>query len=147
MMIEHRFFNAPNNIVEVLSMSVKRVLAIITVILSIFLFVAAVAPSFSAELKNIPVKGKVTLVDLGAASCIPCKMMAPILDKLAKRYEGKAAVVFIDLRYSREAIQQFGVMGIPTQIFFDKNGREISRHLGFMSEEAIVAQLKSMGVQ
>jgi thioredoxin 1 len=128
-------------------MSVKRVLAIITVILSILLFVAAAVPSFSAELKNIPVKGKVTMVDLGAASCIPCKMMAPILDKLAKRYEGKAAVVFIDLRYNREAVQQFEVRGIPTQIFFDKNGREISRHMGFMSEEAIVAQLKSMGVQ
>jgi len=146
-MIEHRFFDIPNNIVEVLAMSVKRVLAIITVILSILFFVAVVTPSFSAELKNIPVKGKVTLVDLGAASCIPCKMMAPILDKLGKRYEGKAAVVFIDLRHNREAIQQFRVMGIPTQIFFDKNGREISRHLGFMSEEDIVAQLKSMGVQ
>lgn len=128
-------------------MSVKSVLAIIAVILSILLFVAAAVPSFSAEPKNIPVKGKVTLVDLGAASCIPCKMMAPILDKLAKRYEGKATVVFIDLRYNREAIEQFRVQGIPTQIFFDKNGREISRHMGFMSEEAIVTQLKSMGVQ
>jgi thioredoxin 1 len=128
-------------------MSVKRVLAIIALILSILLFVAAAVPSFSAELNNVPVKGKVTVVDLGAASCIPCKMMAPILDKLAKRYEGKAAVVFIDLRYNREAIEQFRVMGIPTQIFFDKNGREISRHMGFMSEEAIVTQLKSMGVQ
>ena len=101
-------------------MSVKSVLAIIAVILSILLFVAAAVPSFSAEPKNIPVKGKVTLVDLGAASCIPCKMMAPILDKLAKRYEGKATVVFIDLRYNREAIEQFRVQGIPTQIFFDK---------------------------
>jgi thioredoxin 1 len=87
------------------------------------------------------------MVDLGAASCIPCKMMAPILDKLAKRFEGKAAIVFIDLRYNRESIERFSIQGIPTQIFFDKNGREISRHMGFMSEEAILAQLKSMGVQ
>ncbi len=56
-LIEHRFFNVLNNTVEVLSMSVKRVSAIITVILSILLFVAAVAPSFSAEFKNIPVAG------------------------------------------------------------------------------------------
>jgi thioredoxin 1 len=89
----------------------------------------------------------VTMVDLGAASCIPCKMMAPILDKLEKRYRGKAAVVFIDLRYYGEAGEQFGVQAIPTQIFFDKNGREISRHVGFMSEEAIVVRLKSMGVR
>jgi thioredoxin 1 len=133
--------------VKVLSMSVKCVSAVIAVIITIFVVGVVALPSFSAELKNIPVKGKVTMVDLGAASCIPCKMMAPILDKLAKRYEGKAAVVFIDLRYNREAVQQFEVRGIPTQIFFDKNGREISRHMGFMSEEAIVARLKSMGVQ
>ena len=101
----------------------------------------------SEEVKKIPVKGMVTMVDLGAASCIPCKMMAPILDKLGKRYQGKAAVIFIDLRYNQEAAQQFRVQSIPTQIFFDKDGREISRHIGYMSEEAIVAQLKSMGVQ
>jgi thioredoxin 1 len=74
-------------------------------------------------------------------------MMAPILEKLEKHYQGKAAVVFIDLRYNEEAAQEFRVQSIPTQIFFDKNGREISRHIGFMSEEAIVAQLTSMGVQ
>ena len=128
-------------------MSVRRVTIIIALIFSILFLVVAASPSFSAELKNIPVKGKVTMVDLGAASCIPCKMMAPILEKLEKRYRGKAVVVFIDLRYDREAAQKFGIRAIPTQIFFDENGREISRHVGFMSEEAIVAQLKSMGVQ
>jgi len=101
----------------------------------------------SEEVKTVPVKGMVTMVDLGAASCVPCKMMAPILDKLEKRYQGKAAVVFIDLRYNQEAAQQFRVQAIPTQIFFDKDGREINRHIGYMNEEAIVAQLKSMGVQ
>ena len=99
------------------------------------------------NVKKIPVNGMVTMVDLGAASCIPCKMMAPILDKLEKRYQKKAAVVFIDLRYNEEAAQQFSVQSIPTQIFFDAKGREINRHIGFMSEEAIVAQFKSMGVQ
>jgi thioredoxin 1 len=105
------------------------------------------ATLFAQKKIQLPVKDKVTMIDLGAASCIPCKMMAPILDKLEKRYQGKAAVVFIDLRYNQEAVQRFGVRVIPTQIFFDKNGIEISRHIGFMSEEAIVAQLKSMGVQ
>ena len=128
-------------------MSVKRVSEIIVLIIFMFFFVVSASPAFSAGHKNVPVKGMVTMVDLGAASCIPCKMMAPILDKLEKRYQGKAAVVFIDLRYNREALQRFEVQAIPTQIFFDKNGREISRHIGFMSEEAIVARLKSMGVQ
>jgi len=128
-------------------MRVKRVSEIIVLIIFMYFFVVSASPAFSAGHKNVPVKGMVTMVDLGAASCIPCKMMAPILDKLEKRYQGKAAVIFIDLRYNREAIQQFGVRAIPTQIFFDKNGKEISRHIGYMSEEAIVAQLQSMGVQ
>ena len=101
----------------------------------------------AAEPKEVPVKGMVTMVDLGAASCIPCKMMAPILDKLEKRYKGRAAIVFIDLRYERDAAQRFGVRAIPTQVFFDKAGRETFRHIGFMSEGDIVKQLKTMGVK
>jgi len=103
--------------------------------------------SATSQYREIPVKGMVTMVDLGAASCIPCKMMAPILDKLEKRYRGKAAIVFIDLRYQRDAAQHFGVRAIPTQIFFDKSGKEIYRHVGFMGEDAIVKQLAAMGVK
>jgi len=101
---------------------------------------------WAAEVKEIPVKGMVTMVDLGAASCIPCKMMAPILEKLEKRYKGKAAIVFIDLRHYRDAAQRFGIRAIPTQVFYDRNGREIYRHDGFMSEEQIVRQLSLLGV-
>lgn len=103
-------------------------------------------PLWASEIKEIPVKGMVTMVDLGAASCIPCKMMAPILEKLEKRYKGKAAILFIDLRHQREAARHFGVRAIPTQIFYDRNGREIYRHEGFMSEEQIVRQLSLLGV-
>lgn len=124
-----------------------NVLAITVLVICLALLMSGDNDLFGEEVKKVPVKGMVTMVDLGAASCIPCKMMAPILDKLEKRYQGKAAVVFIDLRYNREAVQQFGIRTIPTQIFFDKNGREISRHIGYMSEEAIVARLKSMGIQ
>jgi thioredoxin 1 len=89
----------------------------------------------------------VTMIDLGARQCIPCKMMAPILAKLEKEYAGRAAVVFLDVREDRKPAQRFGIRAIPTQIFFDKKGREVSRHEGFMSEEAIVRQLKDMGVK
>jgi thioredoxin 1 len=128
-------------------MNRKRVSVFIMFIAFMFFPNVSTSPVFSAGAENVPVKGMVTMVDLGAASCIPCKMMAPILDKLEKHYQGKAAVIFIDLRYNREAIQQFRVRTIPTQIFFDKAGKEVYRHIGYMSEEAIVAQLQSMGVQ
>lgn len=128
-------------------MHVKRVALAMTWSVALLFFVVAASPAFSAEQKTIPVKGMVTMVDLGAASCVPCKMMAPILDKLEKRYSGKAAIIFIDLRYEREAARHFGIRAIPTQIFFDKTGQEVYRHVGFMSEKDIVAQLKAMGVK
>jgi thioredoxin 1 len=89
----------------------------------------------------------VTMVDLGARSCIPCKMMAPILEKMEKRYAGKAAVIFLDVWQDRRPAEYFKIRGIPTQIFFDKDGREVYRHLGFMSEEDIVKQFEAMGVK
>ncbi len=104
------------------------------------------AMDYSPGMK-IPAKGMVTILDIGAASCIPCKMMAPILEKLEKKYDGKAAVIFLDVRYHKETAISFGINGIPTQIFYDKKGNEVYRHLGFMSEDAIVAQFKKMGVE
>jgi thioredoxin 1 len=95
---------------------------------------------------EVPVKDMVTMVDLGAKSCIPCKMMAPILEKLEKGYKGRAAIVFLDVSKDSELAKRFGVSVIPTQIFYDKQGKEVLRHAGFMSEEAIVTQLKKMGV-
>jgi thioredoxin 1 len=133
-------------IVEVLSMRVKRVSTVLTVIICIFVLGVVASPSFSAKLNDIPVKGKVTMVDLGATKCIPCKMMAPILQKLEKRYAGKAAIVFLDVWVDPEPATHFRIRIIPTQIFFNKKGEEVYRHEGFMSEKEIVAVLQKLGV-
>lgn len=97
--------------------------------------------------KNIPVKGMVTMVDLGANRCIPCKMMAPILKKMEKQYAGKAAIVFLDVWEDRRPAEYFRIRTIPTQIFFNKKGEEVARHEGFMGEEEIVAMLAKLGVK
>ena len=96
---------------------------------------------------EVPVKEMVTMVDLGAKSCIPCKMMAPIMEKLEKDYKDKAAILFIDVWKEPDQAKRFGIRTIPTQIFYDKEGKEVYRHVGFMSEDAIVAQLTKMGVK
>jgi len=97
--------------------------------------------------KTVPVKVMVAMVDLGATRCIPCKMMAPILRRVEKRYAGKAAIVFLDVWVDPQPARRFGIRAIPTQIFFDKKGEEVYRHEGFMSEEAIVAVLQKLGVK
>lgn len=101
---------------------------------------------FSEEFEKMPVKGMVTMIDLGAKKCIPCKMMAPILEKIEKNYKGKAAIIFIDVWKNKDQAKRFGIRAIPTQIFFDKKGKEVYRHGGFMGEKAIIEQLKKMGV-
>lgn len=57
--------------------------------------------------KNLPVKGMVTLVDLGAKKYVPCKMMAPILAKLEKDYKGKAAIILIDVWENPDPAKRF----------------------------------------
>jgi len=92
----------------------------------------------------LPVKGMVTVVDLGAKTCIPCKMMAPILAELEKEYRGRAAVVFLDVREDYDAAKRFGIRAIPTQIFYDKTGREVARHEGFMDKKTLSARLDAL---
>ncbi len=100
-----------------------------------------------SETKEIPAKGMVTMVDLGAKKCVPCKMMAPIMEKVEKDYQGRALIHFYDVWENREPAMKFGIKAIPTQIFFDKDTKEVYRHEGFMSEEDIVKQLTKMGVK
>ncbi len=91
--------------------------------------------------------GKAVVADFGRGTCMPCKMMEPILKKLQKDYEGKTSILILDVDEYASLSQKYGVRMIPTQIFFDANGKEVYRHQGFMPEEDIVAQLKKMGVE
>lgn len=117
------------------------------ILLMLTLIVFASPTALSAATDQVPVRGVVTMIDLGARKCIPCKMMAPILVKLEREYAGRAAIVFLDVWEDRGPAYRFGIRTIPTQIFFDKKGTEVYRHEGFLSEEAIVRQLKIMGVK
>lgn len=103
--------------------------------------------AFAEEYLNFPVKGRVTMIDLGAKKCIPCKMMAPILVRLTKAYKETADIVFIDVWENKEPVQRFKIKAIPTQIFFNESGEEVYRHVGFLDEKSIVEQMTRMGVQ
>jgi thioredoxin 1 len=134
---------------ERISHDLKRTASIALFLLSFFLVWAGPAsgPAQAQDFSHVPVKGMVTLIDLGANQCVPCKMMAPILDKLQKDYKDKAAIIVIDVYKHNDQVQRFGIRAIPTQIFYDPNGKEVYRHVGFMSEKAIVEQLSKMGVK
>jgi thioredoxin 1 len=101
----------------------------------------------SSAIPDVPAKDMVTMVEMGAKKCIPCKMMAPIIESLEKEYMGKAAIIFIDVWENREQAPKFGIRSIPTQIFYDKSGKEVYRHEGFLSKDSIIAQLEELGVK
>lgn len=113
----------------------------------IFVFILSFAPgAFAEDFFNLPVKGMVTMLDLGAKKCIPCKMMAPIMEKMEKAYKGKASIVFIDVWENRDQGPRFKIRAIPTQLFFNELGEEVFRHVGFLDERSIIEQLTKMGV-
>ena len=93
-----------------------------------------------------PAAGLPRLVDLGSTTCIPCKMMAPILEGLKKEYEGRLQVEFIDVMANPDAAGPYKISLIPTQVFFDASGKERFRHEGFFSKEDILAKWKELGV-
>jgi thioredoxin 1 len=85
------------------------------------------------------------LVDVGADKCIPCKMMAPILDELRTEYAGRFEVEFVDAWKNREEAARYAVQMIPTQIFYAASGKELFRRSGFIGKEDILATWKKLG--
>lgn len=85
------------------------------------------------------------LVDLGATSCVPCRMMAPILDELREKFAGQFDVHFIDVWQNPDAGAPYRMRVIPTQIFFDAKGKELYRHEGFYSRAQILDKWQELG--
>jgi thioredoxin 1 len=98
-------------------------------------------PATSPDKRPLP-----RLLDLGAGKCIPCKMMAPILDQIKKDYADQLEVEFIDVWKNPDAAGQYGIKVIPTQIFYDATGKELFRHIGFFARNDILAKWKELGV-
>lgn len=94
-------------------------------------------PAHAAPIPDVPAKGMVTMVDLGAKACIPCKMMMPVMGAVEKEYAGKAAIIFIDVWENPDQSKKYGLKSIPTQIFYDRQGNEVFRHEGFFDKKPI----------
>lgn len=91
--------------------------------------------------------GRPSLVDFGSKGCRPCDMLAPILETLRQKYEGRLNVLFISVREEQILAARYGIRTIPVQIFFDTDGKEVFRHVGFFPQEQIEKKLAEMGVK
>jgi thioredoxin 1 len=97
------------------------------------------------DLRKAFAGGKPFLVDFGANSCLPCRQLRPILKEIQKEYSGKALVLVIDVYKYQNLAKEYKIAALPTLVFFDAKGKEVSRHPGLMSKEQIVAKLKEIG--
>ena len=93
--------------------------------------------NFSQVVEKSPVP---VLLDLWAAWCGPCRMIAPTIEMLARELAGKALVGKLDVDANTRTAARFGVQGIPTLLIL-KNGKEVDRLIGVQSREAILARL------
>jgi thioredoxin 1 len=141
------------------------------IILILFLFMLTLV-FLSCKDKNNEVKGKssssirkdttsinsdnksdknplVTFVELGSVNCIPCRKMQPVMKAIEEKYGNQIKVVFYDVwkPEQRKYAQEYGIRLIPTQVFLDKNGKEIFRHEGFFPEYEIDAFLQECGLK
>lgn len=122
------------------------------------------AKDVTAQEKTVPASDKITseesaadyetssepipqLLELGSDSCIPCMMMRPILAELTAEYEGQMVVKFIDVYENPDITRKYNIRGIPTQIFLDSNGKEVSRNVGFMPKDDILKRWASLGYE
>ena len=80
------------------------------------------------------------LVDFWAEWCMPCKMLAPIIDKIGASYDGKVKVGKVDVDANRQISLKYGINAIPTVILF-KNGQVAQKFVGMKKEEDFKAAL------
>lgn len=94
--------------------------------------------NFQSHLKN-----GIVLVDFWAAWCMPCKMMAPVLNETAEAVGDDVKIAKLDVDVNRVSATKYGVRSIPTLILF-KNGKEVNRFVGVKNKSFLVSEINKI---
>jgi len=120
-----------------------------TTILIITIFLSVSQISFAQESKTSHKKVKVTFMELGSVRCIPCRKMEAVMKSVKEKFGSQIKVEFHDVwtPEGKPYAQKYHINLIPTQIFFDENGKEYYRHEGYFPEDQLIEILKKKGVK
>jgi thioredoxin 1 len=134
------------------------------VLITLAILISAVAYLYFAarKLKNMPdvpenknivilnsgnyqhqLKSGISLVDFWASWCMPCKMMAPILNEVAADVDGKAKICKVDVQEHQDISAKFSVRNIPTLILF-KDGKEVNRFVGVKTKDFLLKEINKV---
>jgi thioredoxin 1 len=102
------------------------------------------SPADDDALQRALRQGKPTVVEFGANACAACREMKPVLEALKREHGDRIGVLNVDLIAQKDAnyIQRYGIQLMPTQVFYDAQGRETGRHMGKISGDQILARLQ-----
>jgi thioredoxin 1 len=85
----------------------------------------------------------ISIVDFWAPWCGPCRMLAPVLDKIAKTYEGEVNILKVNTDENQDLVAEFGIRSIPT-ILYMKNGKVIDKTMGAAGESFFEEKIKEL---
>ncbi|TSA07379.1 MAG: thioredoxin [Deltaproteobacteria bacterium] len=93
---------------------------------------------------TVPAKGKPALYEFGAKWCVPCREMKEVMAALKTSHGDQVEFRMVYADEERPLFEQYKIMLIPTQVFFDASGKEVDRHIGALPKEEVIKKLKEL---
>jgi thioredoxin 1 len=126
-----------------------KVLFLMTGVCVLMFFTSALAQDRQVKSLTSTKKPQVTFVELGSTSCLPCRLMQPVMRAVESRFGSQVKVIFYDVSSSKQRhyADLYSIRLIPTQVFLNNAGKEFFRHEGFFSEAEITKLLKRQGLK
>jgi len=96
-----------------------------------------------ANIKEIINSGKPVVIDFWAEWCGPCRMVGPVVEELAKEYEGQVTIGKMNVDDNVDTPTEYGIRNIPTILFF-KDGKVVDKQIGATQKAALAAKIQAL---